>query len=1041
MDLAMKNRVIRVMKWFKMNLVLFLILFLSVNQVFNYNSLDWKNSEYLNYDQKLHLKSSFTFTFNESFQTLTFKNESITNTSGWGEDFLFIPHQKIINISNYNYNFNRINSIIPDGNLLYIADNTFGLKVLNISNPEMPILISRFGDTYNSTFDATIRGKYAYVADGEDGMEIIDISNPVSPQKINFWSNGYNVTNVLISDNLAFLSVQGLGIEIINISDPLSLIRVANWTNYENPCNVIVRGSYLFVASDNYMLEILDFSDLNNIIKVGELPITNTPYKIIIKGDYLYLANGDEGLKVINLKDISNPNLVGTLNQDSSITDILIEENYALLINNTFRLNIIDLLDITKQVIPNGLLFNEKITSIKIYGEYIYLGCESKGLQILKFSEFINPKNIYDFTPNINARNIVIDNDNDRLYLCAIDDGVYDGGLFIFNISDPFHPQYLGNFSKPGYDFYDVEIIGDICYAAAYDYGLIALNASNPANLKVLDSIGGYILNFSQSIEIFDKFAFVANGLIGLNIYNISDPLNLKYITNYPGDLSNGVYSCVKIRDNCAYIAKGYEGIEVLDINDINNIKSIVNYTDSYNNSLSLEFWGNYLLVADRFDGLEIFDITDVKNLQKIGQYADIYNRTVSVNVIDNLAVISDRTDGIEIINISDPTNPLELASYSDDNNNTWGCAMTSRFLYIADARDGLQVVQYKEHLFNQYKQSAIAQSLEIDKTIATITNATIVINGEVPTDTSIQIFLSNDNGNNWESVTNNSLHSFSSIGSQLLWRIVFSTINDLLTPKIFALSISYSAINTPPIILNPNQLQSLAIWTQQEDFGFFEIDLSSYKDDNEFSAEYLYWSIENLDVSLVSVVQDSLNQDIFRFYSIDNVYGSDDFNLTLMDEAGASVSLNISLEVYSVNDAPFFIENNINIQVLSNQMISIEYEANDVDNLISELNYSIFYGSGNDWNLIIENYKELAYEWDISTIPQGVYYIKILVSDGIDNSTWISTRYYTIGRDSSLIPLIVIFTVFGGGIGLSITIAIYSRIRKRKKKFLPVKE
>ncbi|MFX1355428.1 MAG: hypothetical protein ACFFGP_15855, partial [Promethearchaeota archaeon] len=682
-----------------------------------------------------------------------------------------------------------------------------------------------------------------------------------------------------------------------------------------------------------------------------------------------------------------------------------------------------------------------KLTSIKTYGEYIYLGCESQGLQILKYSEFISTKNTYNFDPNINARNAVIDSDNNRLYLCAIEDGVYDGGLFIFNISDPFHPQYLGNFSKPGLDFYDVEIIGDICYAAAYDHGLIALNASNPANLKILDSIGGYILNFSQNIEIFDKFAFVANGLIGLDIYNISDPLNLEYITNYPGDLSGGFYSCVKVRDNCAFIAKGYEGIEILNITEISNIKSIVNYTDSYNNSLSLEFWSNYLLVADRFDGLEIFDISDVKNPQKVGQYTDSYNRAVNVNVIDNLAVISDRTDGIEIINISDPLNPLELASYSDSNNNTWGCAITSRFLYIADARDGLQVVQYKEHLFNQYKQSAIAQSLEIDKTIATITNATIIINGEVLTDTSIQIFLSNDNGNNWESVTNNSLHIFSSIGSQLVWKIIFSTINDLLSPKIFALSISYSAINTPPIILNPNQLQNLAIWTQPEDFGFFEIDLSSYKDDNEFSAEYLYWSIENLDISLVSVLQDSLNQDIFRFYSIDNVYGMDEFNLTLKDEAGASVSLNISLEVYSVNDAPFFIENNINIQVLSNQRISIEYEANDVDNLISELNFSIYYGSGNNWHLIVENYKELTYEWDVSDIPQGVYYIKILVSDGIDNSTWISTQPYMISRDSSLITLIVIFTVFGGGIGLSITIAIYSRRRKRKKTFLPIKK
>ena len=1018
--------------------VIFLFSFVFVNHDFYYNNGFYKDPKQIYGEIEEFLKNSFTFTYNETFQTLTYRNDSITNSTGWGNNFLNLPHQEIVNLSNFNYNFERINSINPEGNLLFLADNLNGIKLLNISNPANPTLISQYGDTNNHTFNIAVQGKFAYVADGADGLEVIDISNPLFMQKVNSWSNGYNVTDVLISGNLAFLSVQDLGIEIINITQPQSLIEVSNWTNYKKPSNVVLKGNLLFVASENYKLEILDISNFKKILKVAELPISNKIYQILLKDDYIYLANGIEGLKVVEIKDISNPSLISTFNPTGSITNILIEENYAFLANNAYGLSIVDILNPFIPKLAYNWSVNEKINSIKIYGEYIYLGCELSGLQVLRVTELIHPKEIYEFSHNVNARNIILD--NDKAYLCSIEDGTYDGGLSIFDISDPFNPQKIGNFSKPGLEVYDVEVKGEICFVAAYNDGFMSLNISDPKNINILDSISGFVLNYSQNVEVVDDIAFVANGLLGLDIYNISDPLNLQHITNYPGDLSDGVYSDVKVRKECAFIAKGYEGLEIINISNIDDIKSIANYTDSYNNSQALDLWGNYLLVADRFDGLEILDISDESNPQKVSQYTDTYNRALNVKVIDNLAIISDRADGIEIINISNPFNLVEVASYSDDYNNTRGCAATSRFLYIADAYDGLQVVQYREHLFNQYKKRSIAQSLEIDTTIATITNATMVINGEFPDNTSIQSFLSNDYGNNWEPIINNSLHSFLSIGSELVWKVIISTNNDLLSPKIFNIMIQYSAINTPPIILNPTELQNLALWNQPEDFGFFEIDLSSYKDDNEFSAEYLYWSIINLNTSLVSAIQDSLNKDIFRFYSIDNLYGNDEFELLLEDEAGASASLNISLTINSINDAPFFIEDKIKIEQLSTlDIINIEYEADDVDNILSELNYSIYYGVMDNWHLIIEEYKDTAYTWETNDVPFGKYYIKIIVSDGLENSTWISPESYWIKHERPLLNPITIAIIVGEGAGLIVIVSLMIRANRRKKEPLPI--
>ncbi|MBY8991974.1 MAG: hypothetical protein KGD58_14620, partial [Candidatus Lokiarchaeota archaeon] len=110
------------------NSVIFIAFF---NQYF-YCSNSFNRNYKQDYDEnENYLRSSFTLTFTENFQTQTYRNESITNSTGWGKDYLSLIHQEVINLSNYDYNFDQINSIRSQGNLLFLADNSFGLKVLN----------------------------------------------------------------------------------------------------------------------------------------------------------------------------------------------------------------------------------------------------------------------------------------------------------------------------------------------------------------------------------------------------------------------------------------------------------------------------------------------------------------------------------------------------------------------------------------------------------------------------------------------------------------------------------------------------------------------------------------------------------------------------------------------------------------------------------------------------------------------------------------------------------------------------------------------
>ncbi|MCK5672974.1 MAG: hypothetical protein KAH95_06345 [Spirochaetales bacterium] len=60
------------------------------------------------------------------------------------------------------------------GDYAYIAAGTYGLQVIDISNPLTPITLA-FADTPDRAHSVTVIGNCAYIADGASGLQIIDL--------------------------------------------------------------------------------------------------------------------------------------------------------------------------------------------------------------------------------------------------------------------------------------------------------------------------------------------------------------------------------------------------------------------------------------------------------------------------------------------------------------------------------------------------------------------------------------------------------------------------------------------------------------------------------------------------------------------------------------------------------------------------------------------------------------------------------------------------------------------------------------------------
>ena len=69
------------------------------------------------------------------------------------------------------------------GDVAYVADNSSGLRCINISDPSVPSEIGSYNTT-GEAMDVVVSGDVAYVADGSQGLRCINISDPSPPSEI-----------------------------------------------------------------------------------------------------------------------------------------------------------------------------------------------------------------------------------------------------------------------------------------------------------------------------------------------------------------------------------------------------------------------------------------------------------------------------------------------------------------------------------------------------------------------------------------------------------------------------------------------------------------------------------------------------------------------------------------------------------------------------------------------------------------------------------------------------------------------------------------
>ena len=234
-----------------------------------------------------------------------------------------------------------------------------------------------------------------------------------------------------------------------------------------------------------------------------------------------------------------------------------------------------------------------------------------------------------------------------------------------------------------------VAVDGDYAFLATHLYGsMLVLDISDPANPYLLyeyqPSHGG------NKIYIQDNFLYAACGRQGMDIINISDPLDILLEGHWSNSLTD-----VFASGTTAYVATWGDGLYILDISQPDDPYILghhprVDYFEMWSISVS----GDYACVGGT-GGMKIFDVRDPADPLHI---SDLNALTCVRGLIvrDNLAYLADDVSGLRIVDITDPMAP-SIISNLPTGDRALGLFLEGNLAYVADGFAGLSVINISD--------------------------------------------------------------------------------------------------------------------------------------------------------------------------------------------------------------------------------------------------------------------------------------------------------------------------------------------------------
>ncbi|MBP9709876.1 hypothetical protein KBD61_02495 [Patescibacteria group bacterium] len=159
----------------------------------------------------------------------------------------------------------------------------------------------------------SVQGRYVYVFNDDEKLRIVDISNPRLPILINTFTpaSAGTARRIVVRGKYAYLQFDLLArVEVVDISDPYNPTTLTSTTTVE-PDEMLQEGSYLYTAGS--ALKVTNVRNPSSLVYGGELLGAGTISSFVKSGRYIFAVVTGSGLKVIDAYNASQLSILQSL--------------------------------------------------------------------------------------------------------------------------------------------------------------------------------------------------------------------------------------------------------------------------------------------------------------------------------------------------------------------------------------------------------------------------------------------------------------------------------------------------------------------------------------------------------------------------------------------------------------------------------------------------------------------------------------------------------------------------------------------------------
>jgi hypothetical protein len=194
------------------------------------------------------------------------------------------------------------------------------------------------------------------------------------------------------------------------------------------------------------------------------------------------------------------------------------------------------------------------------------------------------------------------------------------------------------------------------------------------------------IPGFANGVAVDARHAYIAAGVTGLQVVDVSDPRNPFIVgsVDTPGNAND-----VRVVENLVYLADGSAGLQIVDVGTPAS-PVIVGTLDTPGIATDLAVRDGFAYVADGSAGLAVIDVS-VPAAPVLRGTVDTPGNARGVDVDGGFAVVADATGGVHVIDVGDPAAPRIVGSTHTRPNGVSHAAdvvVRGRTAYVADGAD-----------------------------------------------------------------------------------------------------------------------------------------------------------------------------------------------------------------------------------------------------------------------------------------------------------------------------------------------------------------